>query len=66
MTVGPHLDEATVRQMNTNGTLKKDLHRAPLKDTFSVPNKGIVVVRLIADNPGAYLILPPVIHKNVF
>ncbi|CAH0392144.1 unnamed protein product [Bemisia tabaci] len=56
MTVGPHLDEATVRQMNTNGTLKKDLHRAPLKDTFSVPNKGIVVVRLIADNPGYWIV----------
>lgn len=43
--------------LDRKGLLKRQYNLPPFKDTIAVPNNGYVVLRLKADNPGAYSLL---------
>jgi FtsP/CotA-like multicopper oxidase with cupredoxin domain len=45
----------TVIEMDQNGLLKRNLLKAPLKDTVTVPVGGYTIIRFRANNPGAWL-----------
>ncbi|XP_076435540.1 uncharacterized protein LOC143275365 isoform X2 [Babylonia areolata] len=42
------------QEMDRQGLIHRRLHRAPAKDTTPIPNGGYLVLRLLADNPGAW------------
>jgi L-ascorbate oxidase len=41
--------------MDQTGLLKRNLLKAPLKDTVTVPVGGYTIIRFRANNPGAWL-----------
>ncbi|XP_063243590.1 uncharacterized protein LOC134542927 [Bacillus rossius redtenbacheri] len=45
-----------VKALDAAGLLRRNLHRAPYKDTVTVPDGGYTVVRLHASNPGYWLL----------
>ncbi|KAK7475486.1 hypothetical protein BaRGS_00033242, partial [Batillaria attramentaria] len=40
--------------LDRKGQIKRNLHKAPYKDTLPIPDGGYVVLRIKADNPGAW------------
>ena len=43
---------ADVQRADREGRIRRKLHRAPIKDTVTVPDGGYTIVRFHADNPG--------------
>lgn len=41
-----------IEEMDKKGEMKRNLDKPPLKDTVKVPNKGYVILRFHANNPG--------------
>lgn len=41
--------------MESNGLIKRNLNRPPIKDTVDVPAGGYTVLRFLADNPGVWM-----------
>ena len=52
---GNWLSAETVKEMNKNGKIKKNLKNPPLKDNVSVPDAGFTILRFLADNVGYWL-----------
>ncbi|KOC68923.1 Laccase-4 [Habropoda laboriosa] len=53
--VGKNVTTEQVQALDKNGAIRRNLDRAPLKDTVTVPDGGYTVVRFYADNPGYWL-----------
>ncbi|CAK9821202.1 LCC4 [Anthophora plagiata] len=53
--VGENVTTEQVKALDKSGTIRRNLDRAPLKDTVTVPDGGYTVVRFYANNPGYWL-----------
>nr|XP_031845394.1 laccase-1-like isoform X2 [Nomia melanderi]XP_031845395.1 laccase-1-like isoform X2 [Nomia melanderi]XP_031845396.1 laccase-1-like isoform X2 [Nomia melanderi]XP_031845397.1 laccase-1-like isoform X2 [Nomia melanderi]XP_031845399.1 laccase-1-like isoform X2 [Nomia melanderi]XP_031845400.1 laccase-1-like isoform X2 [Nomia melanderi] len=53
--VGRNVTVETVRELDRKGLIRRNLDRAPLKDTVTVPDGGYTVIRFHANNPGYWL-----------
>ncbi|RXG69216.1 Laccase-12 [Armadillidium vulgare] len=54
--VGDIITLEDVKNLDKMGKLRRNLIDIPLKDTVTVPDGGYTVIRLIADNPGYWLL----------
>ncbi|KAH9505403.1 hypothetical protein Btru_057180 [Bulinus truncatus] len=45
----------TVTDLDASGNITRNLHKAPVKDTVTVPDGGYVILRFHANNPGVWL-----------
>jgi len=43
-----------IKNLDEQGFLRRKKFLPPFKDTIAVPNKGYVIIRFRADNPGEY------------
>ncbi|XP_033225671.1 laccase-1 [Belonocnema kinseyi] len=53
--VGKSTTVEEVKKLDREGRIKRKLHRAPIKDTVTVPDGGFTILRFYADNPGYWL-----------
>lgn len=44
-----------VKRLDKEGRIQRKLHRAPIKDTVTIPDGGYTIIRFYADNPGYWL-----------
>lgn len=44
-----------VKALDRAGKIKRNLRRAPVKDTVTIPDGGYTIIRFLADNPGYWL-----------
>ncbi|KAL8577208.1 hypothetical protein ACOMHN_061335 [Nucella lapillus] len=50
----PFITKERFLELDRKGLIDRRLHGAPLKDTLPVPNGGYLILRIFADNPGAW------------
>ncbi|XP_076296818.1 uncharacterized protein LOC143217023 [Lasioglossum baleicum] len=53
--VGRNVTAEVVKQLDRQGSIRRNLDRAPLKDTVTVPDGGYTIIRFYANNPGYWL-----------
>ncbi|CAL7934818.1 unnamed protein product [Xylocopa violacea] len=53
--VGKNVTVQRVKALDEKGNIRRNLDRAPLKDTVTVPDGGFTIVRFHANNPGYWL-----------
>ncbi|XP_076766747.1 uncharacterized protein LOC143433334 [Xylocopa sonorina] len=53
--VGKNVTVQRVKALDEKGNIRRNLDRAPLKDTVTVPDGGFTIVRFHAKNPGYWL-----------
>lgn len=53
--LGENTTAETVKNLDRTGGIFRNLTRAPLKDTVTIPDGGYTVIRFIANNPGYWL-----------
>lgn len=54
--LGSSVKVEDVIELDRKGKLLRNLNRAPIKDTVTVPDGGYTIVRFVADNPGYWLL----------
>lgn len=60
--VGENVTVDQVKALDRKGEIQRNLDRAPLKDTVTVPDGGYTVMRFYADNPGIYIYMCDIYH----
>lgn len=50
--IGKNVTVDQIKALDKRGAIQRNLDRAPLKDTVTVPDGGYTIVRFHADNPG--------------
>lgn len=50
--VGKNVTVDQIKALDKKGAIQRNLDRAPLKDTVTVPDGGYTIVRFHANNPG--------------
>ncbi|XP_015430718.1 PREDICTED: laccase-like [Dufourea novaeangliae] len=53
--VGRNVTVESVKKLDKDGKIRRNLDHAPLKDTVTVPDGGYTIVRFHANNPGYWL-----------
>lgn len=53
--IGKNVTVDQIKALDKKGAIQRNLDRAPLKDTVTVPDGGYTIVRFHADNPGYWL-----------
>lgn len=53
--LGSSVTVESIKELDRAGLIKRKLHRAPLKDTVTVPDGGYTIIRFKADNPGNFI-----------
>lgn len=53
--VGDNTTIDEVKKLDNAGNITRNLRRAPVKDTVTIPEGGYTVIRFVADNPGYWL-----------
>ncbi|XP_026666521.1 laccase-1-like isoform X2 [Ceratina calcarata] len=53
--VGKNITVSRVKELDETGAIRRNLDRAPLKDTVTVPDGGYTILRFHANNPGYWL-----------
>ncbi|KAG7213871.1 hypothetical protein KM043_003079 [Ampulex compressa] len=53
--IGDNITVERVKMLDRRGLIRRNLDRAPLKDTVTVPDGGYTVLQFYADNPGYWL-----------
>lgn len=54
--MGANVSLTTVRDLNEQGLIKKNLKNPPYKDNVSVIGRGFTIIRFVASNPGYWLL----------
>lgn len=53
--IGRNVTVEIVKELDKKGLIRRNLDRAPLKDTVTVPDGGYTIIRFHANNPGTYM-----------
>ncbi|XP_033324267.2 uncharacterized protein LOC117219317 [Megalopta genalis] len=53
--IGRNVTAEVVKKLDEQGLIRRNLDRAPLKDTVTVPDGGYTIIRFYANNPGYWL-----------
>lgn len=54
--LGSNTTVEEVKELDRKGLIKRKLHKAPVKDTVTVPDGGFTILRFHANNPGNFQI----------
>ncbi len=50
--IGSSVTVNQIKELDTQGLIRRNLVDAPIKDTVAVPDGGFTIIRFVAKNPG--------------